>query len=352
MTAAIKPKDFKSAKDMLDWQYMVLLQQLDQVQLHAGDSTCPCRLKDMGEYCIPKHLNLVASLANETAAMDASNAILLFELGEEATDMHKKTKAHVCGYGDDIDIVTWSRNWRKKIEPLYYNCGIKGKAKLKEGSGFASLFEPAIRVSDKCAGNSAEPADIPDSLGKCKTVKKHEDGDLTVKCRGKLYVITTDGKSFEQVNLNEAPSLPVCTPSKVVKLERCIISLKAKNRSVNPFAVCQSSLGCKKPVLNEVPPDVASAIARPETVKLNENETGYCVCRDGKILLREKEIGGEAHSINIPAKCSKGVVAALVHTHPGGNPLPSRQDLETAGKLGVPVCVRTKHGVRCYKVVS
>jgi|GEM_PF-416760 len=138
---------FKTSGDMLAWQWRQVLAQLDQVQLHASDSTCPCRLRDEGEYCIPKHLNSLSYLAMETAAMDSRNSDILFDLGEDAAQMHLATKDHVCGKGKDIDLVTWSRQWRKKIEPLYYACPGRKKAKM---SDVVQLFDPLIRIAGKC----------------------------------------------------------------------------------------------------------------------------------------------------------------------------------------------------------
>ena len=118
-------ENFVSSKVMLDWRYMVLLQQLDQVQLHSSDLSCPCRLKAISEFCISKHLNLVASLAYETAAMDKSNCELFLKLGKEATEQHLKTKTSLCNKADNKnvdnkEILSWSRLWRKKIEYIYY----------------------------------------------------------------------------------------------------------------------------------------------------------------------------------------------------------------------------------------
>lgn len=137
MSSKLKPT-FTSSHDMLDWQYKMLLAEIQQLQLHAEDSSCPCSLRDMGEYCLAKHSLNVASLASETATMDDKNAEMLFDLAEDATEMHKKLREHVCGHGDDVDVVTWSRQWRKKLEPIYYAC--KVKAKLKDGD-FAEVFE-------------------------------------------------------------------------------------------------------------------------------------------------------------------------------------------------------------------
>ncbi len=139
-----KPEHFESQKDMMDWQYRVILQQLDQIQLHASDGTCPCRLRNIQEYCIPKHLNLLASLAEETAPMQGPPLAETFSnLAAEATDMHLKAKALVCGDGDDIDLVSWSRDWRKKIEPIYYACETKPPVKraAKKSAGSANTAE-------------------------------------------------------------------------------------------------------------------------------------------------------------------------------------------------------------------
>lgn len=114
-----------ASREMLDWQYRQLLGELQQVQLHASDPTCPCSLSNMGEYCLPKHVLNVATLAAETAAMDPPNAQLLFELQESSVEMHEILREHVCGEGDDVDAVEWSRTWRKKIEALYYACALQ-----------------------------------------------------------------------------------------------------------------------------------------------------------------------------------------------------------------------------------
>lgn len=145
---AAKIDTFTSSKDMLDWQNMVILQQLDQVQLHASDPTCPCRLRDMGEYCIPKHLNLLASLAHETAAMDEINYLLFDRLGEESTEKHLQTREHVCGKGESTDLVSWSRDWRKKLEPIYYSCKIKSKVQ--------DAAPGAVKIAGNCKTGTCE----------------------------------------------------------------------------------------------------------------------------------------------------------------------------------------------------
>ena len=119
---------------MLDWQYFQLLNQLGQVELHAGDATCPCSVAGIGEYCVPKHLGLVSSLALETASMDSKNAETLNELAESAQQMHQVTKKIYEGVDTktNIDLVTWARNWRKDhIENMYYRVVSINKPKQK-----------------------------------------------------------------------------------------------------------------------------------------------------------------------------------------------------------------------------
>ena len=45
----------------------------------------------------------------------------------------------------------------------------------------------------------SEQAKIPGYLGKCEILHIHDDGDLTIKCGGKKYVVTTEGEVFEEV---------------------------------------------------------------------------------------------------------------------------------------------------------
>jgi proteasome lid subunit RPN8/RPN11 len=88
---------------------------------------------------------------------------------------------------------------------------------------------------------------------------------------------------------------------------------------------------------------------------MKDVEHGYCVCTEGPLLLKERGIDGEAHSIDIPVKCTRGKPHALVHSHPSGNINPSHQDLLTGKKTGLPICVSVKlnggRKTRCYKVV-
>lgn len=44
-----------------------------------------------------------------------------------------------------------------------------------------------------------EQAKIPEYLGKCEVLHIHDDGDLTIKCGGKKYVVTTEAEVFKEV---------------------------------------------------------------------------------------------------------------------------------------------------------
>lgn len=61
---------------------------------------------------------------------------------------------------------------------------------------------------------------------------------------------------------------------------------------------------------------------------MSDNEAGYSVCKDGKIV-------------------------ALVHSHPSGSINPSKLDMETAEKHHIAMCVQvTRNGqteTRCYR---
>lgn len=148
----MKTKDtrFETTAKMLEWQYKQIIGELQELQRHASDVTCPCRLSaDLGENCLCKHSLGLFILAGETAAMDAKNNELLDQLATEANDKHEKMKGFLCQKVDEPEFIDWSRQWRKKLEKIYYyTC----KVKLKE-SDLAHLFEkknPLIRISGTC----------------------------------------------------------------------------------------------------------------------------------------------------------------------------------------------------------
>jgi hypothetical protein len=123
---------------MLEWQYFQILGELQELQRHDSDPTCPCRLSDdLGENCLAKHSLGLSVLAAETAAMetDKKNASILWELSADAKDRHMKIKGFLCHKNDGPEFGDWSRQWRKKIEPVYYHqsCDVKLKDVIEDG---------------------------------------------------------------------------------------------------------------------------------------------------------------------------------------------------------------------------
>ena len=110
---------------MMEWQYRTLIAELQLLQGHAADPSCPCALGDIGEYCHAKHLLSVAALAMETEAMegDKDRGNMLIALGDEATGLHEEMRRFVQdpeGSKGHADLVEWSRAWRKRLEKVYY----------------------------------------------------------------------------------------------------------------------------------------------------------------------------------------------------------------------------------------
>ena len=123
--ATIDKVAFKSPADMIAWQLREIIAELQELQRHAADPTCPCVAHDNGENCLMKHALGVRTLAAETAIMYPLQRTLFTELGEEALTQHLALKGRiVCGedHEEEKDTEEWARNWRKRIEPLYYSC--------------------------------------------------------------------------------------------------------------------------------------------------------------------------------------------------------------------------------------
>jgi hypothetical protein len=122
---------------MLKWQWRSILEELNELQRHLSDPTCPCTLADAGEYCGQKHALGLHTLAKETIAMAPEYQEMLEELADEALTQHEALNTRiVCNVHDpkEKDTVLWARQWRKRIEPIYYRqCKMKNAAKLKQG---------------------------------------------------------------------------------------------------------------------------------------------------------------------------------------------------------------------------
>lgn len=156
-----KTKPFQSPPDMLRWQWRSILEELNELQRHLSDPSCPCVLADAGEYCAQKHALGLHTLAKETIAMAPEHAEMLEQLAEEALDQHNALNARiVCNTPSktEKDTVTWSRQWRKRIEPMYYHAGCKVKMRQDAGQ-----FNSCSRTAKPAEGASPNTALLLDS---------------------------------------------------------------------------------------------------------------------------------------------------------------------------------------------
>lgn len=83
-----------------------------------------------------------------------------------------------------------------------------------------------------------EQAKIPEYLGKCEILKVHDDGDLTIKCVDKKYVVTTEGEVFKEYSAEQCVIDEIDRPSeewlKMSKEERREAFRKAMTRCIKP----------------------------------------------------------------------------------------------------------------------
>lgn len=261
MVSSTKEAVSKSVyKSMLEWQYFTLLGELQQLQLHASDSSCPCWLKDIGEYCYPKHALNIYALAAETSSMDKENAELLAELAEDAKELHMKLKDHVCAKGENFDVVEWTRTWRKKLEPIYYACKVKeSRAEMHAPRTACSLLDSALYEESQAGDEYISTA--------AKAKKEHFQKDDVERLKGiaqnerthHLILSGVIGRNCREGTKMEKSKLPACTAARSAKLESCIQAVKDHNIKAgcckaegngsktcpNPFAVCTASVGCR-----------------------------------------------------------------------------------------------------------
>lgn len=72
------------------------------------------------------------------------------------------------------------------------------------------------------------------------------------------------------------------------------------------------------------------------------SEEGYPICASGDQLLAGARVRGRDHDhVSIPLRCPPGSRAVgFWHTHPDGKPVPSKQDVSEAVRLGMDlICV-------------
>jgi hypothetical protein len=197
MTTATKPRGshskFESPQDMLAWQWRSMIEELQELQRHLSDPSCPCILADSGEFCGPKHALGLHTLAKETIAMAPAHAEMLETLAEEALAQHIALKDRiVCSkpHKDEKDTVEWSRQWRKRLEPIYYACSVKGKGKMhqdgKEFCHFAASIGPNAAQTLLQEGSTSRQmiADV-EQPHHCYDAAQKPQVTISGKCKGK-----------------------------------------------------------------------------------------------------------------------------------------------------------------------
>jgi hypothetical protein len=179
-------------EEILAYQNKKIGEVLYEVELHLAEG---CRIFNKPCDCCEKH-SLIRGLAVETIPI--------------ASRMGKSTEPYE-------DLVSWlDRNEPKFSEEAVASGRYDGEYKAL--SGEVSLLRKAItgshsRLEHFAAMSPHKRTEIlaataessfPERertlarLGKHDIVQVHDDGDLTVRSHGKLYVITTEGKTFEQ----------------------------------------------------------------------------------------------------------------------------------------------------------
>jgi len=82
----------------------------------------------------------------------------------------------------------------------------------------------------------------------------------------------------------------------------------------------------------------------------NNNEVGFVVCKNNKYS-RGRKVEGTRNSVSIPISCPAGSKpVALSHTHPSGSLKLSPQDIRTGREKRLPVCVKARGVVKCYRI--
>lgn len=83
-----------------------------------------------------------------------------------------------------------------------------------------------------------------------------------------------------------------------------------------------------------------------------KNEIGASICRrpNGSFVFGPFATGTPV-SVNVPIKCPAGsTFHGIYHTHPGGVPIPSAQDLRSGRQTGSQVlCVNADGNMVCYR---
>ena len=87
----------------------------------------------------------------------------------------------------------------------------------------------------------------------------------------------------------------------------------------------------------------------------NEREIGFTLCRnDAGTLTHGPVARGTRENVNVPIRCPAGsTFEGIYHTHPGGVPLPSAQDIRAALEVGArTMCIQSDHKLNCFLTPS
>lgn len=119
-------------KPILEWQYDQLLKELILLQTHQADPHCPC--ETAGEMCVRKHLMTIEAYAQETMAIEEETywRNKLMELATEAKLHREEEEKALCGQGESVDVLDWSRHWRKEFEAYSLGCEPQGEKPAEE----------------------------------------------------------------------------------------------------------------------------------------------------------------------------------------------------------------------------
>jgi rubrerythrin len=229
----LKTKEFKSPSAMLQWQWRSMIEELNELQRHASDPTCPCVLADSGEYCLQKHALGLHTLAKETIAMAPEHTEMLEQLAEEALDQHNALNERiVCSKPSDTekDTVIWSRQWRKKIEQLYYRTACK--VNLKQKLNCTLHQEPKVKISGSVC--KALHKSISEEGQAITTYGERAEQALNAGDREleRLYSHTAEDETQHKTEFQDAARVRGC-------------KLEAVNKAVLNFDPLLTAIGCQ-----------------------------------------------------------------------------------------------------------
>jgi len=87
---------------------------------------------------------------------------------------------------------------------------------------------------------------------------------------------------------------------------------------------------------------------------MSNKEEAFTLCQLRDMILKGSQAtGNDKYSVNLRVSCPQGKPIGIHHTHPGGEPEPSDQDIREAHRLGIPfmcITVPERKVTKCYRV--